>query len=408
MLVSVGMTKRAMEEQDDQGWSYSDKLICKRCVDDYALEEAIASAESAENVCDYCGSAPAASLDVLLEAFVAGLRNEYNDADSEMVPYESAEGGYQSSWCDSWDLVTDFEYVFVGNGLIDDVRDSVHDKTWVERDYVWRRRDEVLRDAWSAFSDGVKYHTRYVIWLVEDVNEQELRGYGEVPPAKVLYDVGALLKELGVVRSLAAGSTVWRAQTHAGVALLPAASAGRLGTGRRDHAKQPNRMSPAGIPMFYGALDLATAIAEVTVHAPTDRDHVTAGKFTLSSDVSVVDFTALPDIPSIFDRELGHFRREIGFLHEFVTTLSAPVVPGDEAIDYVPTQVLTEYFLRVFKPVGMGAPMGLVYPSAANPGGISLVLDIGNDQCLDDPAHVTEHPSLILDSATISTSAIPR
>ncbi|MFI0469168.1 HEPN-associated N-terminal domain-containing protein [Saccharopolyspora sp. 5N102] len=222
---------------------------------------------------------------------------------------------------ESWDLVGEFEDVFMGDGLIEEVRHAIHEAIWVERDYVWRRRDDVLRDAWSAFSEAVKYRTRYVIWLVDDVDEQELRDYGEVPPGKILHDVGMLLDRLGVVRTLPAGSTVWRAQTHEGDTLTPAPSAGRLGTAKREHAKQPNRMSPAGIPMFYGAMDLDTAIAEVAIHAPKGRDNVTVGRFSLSNDVTVVDFTALPATSSIFDPQLGRFRREITFLHEFVTTL---------------------------------------------------------------------------------------
>jgi hypothetical protein len=405
------MAKRMMMEQDEQGWSYTDKFVCTACVDDYALEDAIVSVESTDETCSFCARSPAASLDVLMDVFVAGLRNEYNDADAEFVPYETKEGGYQffaGPGLDSWDLVGRFEDVLLGEGLVDEVRNSIHDTTWVERDSVWRRRDDVLRDAWSAFSESVKYRTRYVIWLVDDVDEQELRGYGEVPPGKIIHDIGQLLEQLGMVRVLPAASAVWRAQTHEGSVLQPAASAGRLGTGKREHAKQPNRMSPAGIPMFYGAMDLDTAIVEVAVHAAADRDHVTVGRFSLSSDVTVVDFTALPTTPSVFDPRLGRFRREITFLHEFVKTLSIPVAPGDEAIDYVPTQVLTEYFLRVFKPAENQDVIGLVYPSAPRPGGVSLVLDISNERCFDDSATVPHHPSLVLDAATVSTFALPR
>lgn len=406
----MGMAKRMWEEQEAQGWDYTDKLVCAGCVDDYAIENAIRAAAREEEVCDFCGANPAASLDVLMRVFVDGLRNEYNDADSELIPWESREGGYQffaGPGYDSWDLVGEFGDVLIGDGLIDEVRRSIHEKMWVERDYVWRRRDDVLRDAWSAFSDAVKYRTRYVFWLVDDVDEHELRGWGEVPPGKILHDIGGLLESLGVIKVLRAGTTVWRAQTHTGPQLTPDSSAGRLGTGRRQHAKQPNRMSPAGIPMFYGAVDYDTAIAEVAIHAPKERDHVTAGQFVLATDVTVVDFPALPDQPSVFDPKLGRVWREIAFLHEFEESLSIPVAPEDEAIDYVPTQVLTEFFLRVYRPESGGDVVGLVYNSAARPGGTSLVLDIPNERCLDTIGSAPSEPTVVLDQMTVTTTALP-
>lgn len=401
-----------MMEQEAQGWAYTDKLVCVSCVDDQALEDAIGAEESADQTCSFCEQSPAASLDVLMGVFVNGLLNEYNGADDEFVPYETREGGYQffaGPGRDSWDLVGEFEDILTGEGLVDEVRNSIRETMWVERDYVWRRRDAVLRDAWSTFSETVKYRTRYVIWLVDEVDEQEMLGHGELPPGRILHEVGQLLTQLELVRLIPSGSAIWRAQTHEGDTLLPSPTAGRLGTGKREHAKQPNRMSPSGIPMFYGAIDPDTAVAEVAVHAPLDRNHVTVGQFTVSDDLTVVDFTALPPpVPSIFDPALGHLRRELTFLHEFVKTMSTPVAPCDEAIDYVPTQVLTEFFLRVFKPAGFPSPVGIVYPSAARPGGTSLVLDIDNDHCVDGPDAMSEDPTLVLDPATIVTSPISR
>lgn len=346
-----------------------------------------------------------------MEAFVAGLENEYNDADSEFVPYETREGGYQffaGRGRDSGDLVGEFEDVLVGEGLVEAVRQSIRDRIWVERDYVWRRRDDVLRDAWAEFSDAVKYRTRYVIWLADDIDEGEMRRTGEVPAGKILQDVGQLLDQLGVVSSLPAGSTVWRAQTHEGSTLLPDSSAGRLGTGKREHAKQPNRMSPAGIPMFYGATDQDTAIAEVAIHASTERDHATVGRFVLSADATVVDFTALPPTPSIFHPRLGRYRREIFFLHEFVGTLKIPVAPGDKAIEYVPTQIMTEFFLRVFKPTTGQDVIGMVYHSAARSGGVSVVLDILNERCISSGDPNPGDPYLALDPATVEVAMLPK
>ena len=58
----------------------------------------------------------------------------------------------------------------------------------------------------------------------------------------------------------------------------------------------------------------------------------------------MVNLTALSPIPSVFDPEQRKYYYELVFLHEFAQDLSAPVVlDGREHIEYVPTQVITEY-----------------------------------------------------------------
>jgi len=67
-------------------------------------------------------------------------------------------------------------------------------------------------------------------------------------------------------------------------------------------------------------------------------------------------------------------RYALDFLHSFVKSVAAKVQPGDrEHIDYVPTQVVTEWFRTVFQHNGTVID-GILYPSTQNPGGCSLVL----------------------------------
>jgi len=398
-----------MMDQDDQGWDFSDKFVCACCVDDYALSCAIA-AEASDDQCSFCGRSPASQMDVLLNAFMAGILNEYIDVDNAGVPYDSGEGGYQfyaGEGFDSSDLIDEFGDVLTGEGLIEEVRDRIHSKLWVDQNYGSASRDEILHDAWGAFSYAVKYVTRYVIWLLDHSEEKGWRSSDILPPAKILHNIGELLDDVGVMRVLSHGSEVWRARTHQGETLSPDICADHLGTVKREHSKRPNRMNPAGIPMFYGAVDSCTAIAEVSENVPKKHNHVTVGQFALSHDVAVVDLTRIPPIPSIFDPNFGPLRREISFLHNFAKEISIPVEESDKAIEYVPTQIMTEFFLRVFRPKGGGEIVGLMYESAVRKGGISLVLDIGSERCLDCNADMPQSPSLILDSHSVATRAIP-
>jgi hypothetical protein len=64
----------------------------------------------------------------------------------------------------------------------------------------------------------------------------------------------------------------------------------------------------------------------------------------------------------------------LNFLYDFVRDLGANVEPGDrEHVDYVPTQVVTEWFRSAFKYEGSRID-GIYYPSAARRGGMSIVL----------------------------------
>ena len=373
----VGFAKRQMMEQQEQGWDYSDQRVCTACVDDYALEAAIRDGATSGEPCDFCGGMPSAPLDDLLRVFVAGLFNEYEDAIEE-VSWDSREGGYQTigpQW-DTDDLIWDYADVLVGEGLVESLQRQIHERIWVEKDFAWRRRDEVLTESWDQFCEAVKYKTRYVFWLTHQEDDDEARYTGEVPPGRILEEIGRLLGDLDLCDTLPAGYKLWRAQDHEETTIDRTAA--RLGTAPVKYATQANRMSPAGIPMFYGSDDPSTAVREVAAHAESDR--VTYGQFETSRPSVVVDFTKLRPIPSMFDPEWGAVRRVFVFLHRFVEQLSQPVRTGQELIDYVPTQIITEYLLRVYEEGSL--VMGLLYRSAIT-GGVNAVLDVPNSCCVE-------------------------
>lgn len=62
-------------------------------------------------------------------------------------------------------------------------------------------------------------------------------------------------------------------------------------------------MSPAGIPLFYGADDVGTALAEVG--RADDREYFTVAQFVTTAPITIVDLTDLPAVPDVFDPKLG-------------------------------------------------------------------------------------------------------
>lgn len=223
---------------------------------------------------------------------------------------------------------------------------------------------------------AVQHETRYVFWLRTTDEHEEARGAGEIPASEILDELGALIEKLDLLKSLPAGSRLWRPQTHDVARLDPTAK--RMGTAPLDLHKQANRMSPAGIPMFYGSSDPATASAEATLR--TKDPWVTTAAFDTTCDSAIVDFSSLPFVPSIFDAVRAGSRQPLLFLHDFVRTLSEPCRDEFGQIDYVPTQIVTECLLRIF--LRGDVVRGLRYPSAVT-GGVNVVLDVSNGDCVN-------------------------
>lgn len=375
------MGGHAWQAQDEQGWAYTDEWVCASCVADEALANVVKEAADPDTECGFCEARPAAELDVLLEAFFNGLRTEYAYAGDESAYFEG-ELVAASSWSGP-ELVDDYAYAFNNERLHSAVRDAANlDHTWVERDFVAVRHDEALLDGWKRFSDQVKYRTRHVFWLSPKMADDHLLGAGEIPAAAILEALGELIPQVGLLRELPAGQRLWRARTHGDSDLRWHAP--DLGTALPEQAVRPNRMSPAGIPLFYGASSPSTALQEVTRHVTVENPLVTYAAFETTRPCVVVDFTRLPPEPSIFDPNGDtYLRRSIIFLHNFVDQLSADP-NGQEHLEYVPTQIVTEYLLRVFNP---SCPVdGLIFASSADTsagGGICTVLDVPQWRCLE-------------------------
>ena len=393
----MGYWKTRLLEEAQRGWASSDKSVCIEYIEDPALQSIVFADIDVASVCDFCHKPHAAPLDTLIGGFMNGIKNEFELA-IDSVPWESRGSGFliNLQW-DTYELLWDYSYVFASEELMEAVGECIYDDTWVEKDWVTRRRDEVLMDTWSRFCEAVKHKTRYVVWLLPDVKDI---GAGEIQLSRVLDNVAKLLKELGLFKNFAAGQLFWRAQHHSQAKIEHTAA--RLGTVPPERARHDNRMSPAGIPLFYGTLTAKTAIKEVD--SGEYGTYTTCAAFKTVTEMKIVDFTDLPEIPSMFDPDRGHRRREIEFLHEFVEELSKPVDPEDAQIEYVPTQIVTEFLLHAFGVDEKQRTSGLIYRSSVADGDC-VALNIPNERCFDAyECDNRSEPALLLMKESIRTT----
>lgn len=163
--------------------------------------------------------------------------------------------------------------------------------------------------------------------------------------------------------------------------------ASTLGPPTSGQAIGASRMSPAGIPVFYGALDIDTAVEETLAHAGAGgtkaQVKVCWGTFRTITPFTLVNFTSLPQIPGFFSAKRAD-REPLGFLHSFTSDVARPIPPdGREHSEYAPTQVVAEYFRHVYKTPD-GRPVdGILYPSSKT-GGQACVLFVGASEVCNE------------------------
>lgn len=110
------------------------------------------------------------------------------------------------------------------------------------------------------------------------------------------------------------------------------------------------RMNAQGIPVFYGAMDPRTCVAEV--RAPVGA-HVVVGRFDFLRPVRLLDLDALSRVyagGSYFDPDYSERKGRAEFFRHLVSEISRPVMPQEEALEYLPTQVVAEFLAQRVDP----------------------------------------------------------
>lgn len=361
--------------------------VCPRHVEDTVLRRRI-MAQATEPRCSYCtvdGPAPvAASWAAFVASLLVGVGVHYQpgppDAGDAVPPAEVARDILGTAG------VTHRE-------LTDDVVEALSGTTsWVPRDRKSSNGIDQLSYSWDAFKHVVKHEMRYFF-------ATRAAGSGDMTALQVLKAVSDLGENHPAVWPAPCPAPLFRARMATSES---EASSWRhacdLGPPPPEWAAA-NRMSPAGISIFYGATDRATAIAEAGAHAA--HRFVVTGEFRPTRQLHLIDLTNLPALPSIFDESAHTEYFVVRFLQRFIHDITLPVeLDGHEHIDYVPTQVFTEYFRYAFP----DRVDGLMFPSAQGPG-INVVVFVGPDRCADTGAE-TEQTRLSLDTATLHVSRV--
>ncbi len=272
--------------------------------------------------------------------------------------------------------------------LFKDIHDALGIDSWCKRNsYSMNILDE-LNYSWKQFSDQVKYRSNYVFYRVEE-KENKLEGQSWIKiPFQILDRISEVVNELGLIITLPIGTKIYRCRSHEENEKPRGVK--ELGPPPRDKTKS-NRMSPAGIVMFYGSRENYTAYTETKITVGDKPYAFTLAKFETVKDIKVLDLTKKICVQSFFKKGQKFRRQSKKFINKFIHDIKEPVMLDDnEHIEYVPTQIVAEYFRSVFRDTEGESIKGIIYPSSIEKNGSNIVLFIDNNNIISDKKDISD------------------
>jgi HEPN superfamily RES-like protein/RES domain-containing protein len=351
----------------------SDLAVCGGCFADEGIKGFIEE-NATDEECSFCGATSenliAASIQEVAEFIEEGVRRAYGNPDECGMSWDSEDQRYYpGSTYDTTDLVSDL--VDLPNDddgkLFDAICYNFDNDAWCDIDQYRLSDHEQLQYSWDHFCRVIKHERRFFFsghFKYKDDDEI-------FSPGRLLEIIFEYAETIGLIRKFPCGTRLYRVRQLDGASR----TALDLGPPPPNKAWQQNRMSPAGIPMLYASEDAETALRE-TFDQP---GLYTIGEFTTARDATVIDFSQLPRIPSLFEPIHDTMEYDPGkllvFLHRLREEFSKPIErDGNKShIEYVPTQVVTEYLRGVRTQEDLNID-GIRYASARHEGSASLVL----------------------------------
>lgn len=357
------------DEWHQKKTEYQNKFVCYQCIYDSYVQDFIKKS-AVKKQCDFCHS-KCRALDLLSIILLIheAIYELYADTSSEYV-YCNSEDGWPCQVFDTNDLITEIieDPITENLDLQKVIIDSLPEHMWCRKDIAYLAHNDALMYSWKRFCELVKYKARYVFFSIKDDMdiEDNLISCNEIPEA-----LSNIVISSGLVTTLKKNVNLYRARKRDTSIFYN--SAQDLGPPPENKASQ-SRMSPLGISMFYCSDNIETAKLEIRA------EQCSVGEFRLLNDVKIIDFTNLPAIPSMFDQEQRSKFYLIKFLYDFVKDITKPINPNDKNfhIDYIPTQIMTEYFRYLFPE----KILGIKYPSSYGHGN-NYVFFITNEQTID-------------------------
>lgn len=364
-----------------------DKYVCDTCFEDHALALFVQQ-NATSNTCSFCKRRSRRLIAADLTDIVSRMNQcigIYYDQPENCMGYCSGEGGWLGTTYDTDELLDELELDLphdTDGELRRVIAESLGEQLWCHRDPYGSTEEESLADSWRSFCNHIKHERRF--FFLDSSTKRGKHALDEplLDPAEMLSSLAKFCLDFGLIRSLPAGTKLIRVRQQREGSQWR--SVRDLGPPPREKATQSNRMSPPGVPMFYACSDAEAAICETA----TGAGFFAIGEFVLQNSIYVLDLTKMKSVPSLFDLDKSRMRPKLKFLNQFAREISKPIERDNRIhIEYVPPQVVTEYF-RHYVRYKEQPILGISYRSSRRIGGICYALFATQDDLVLTPAEL--------------------
>lgn len=356
--------------------SRKDRFVCDKCFDDQGLVTFIRK-NAVSRICSFCSSKEeipiAAPMNEVSVYFLKCLSQEYDLANNLLGWTGREDGWYGDVWSAEELAIEEIQLGFPRNNqdcLLPHLFGEHSDQEWCKENPYGYNDEDRIRYSWELFRKVVTHERRFFFMsVILDRRDSELYSPGEVLRTIFEYAQG-----MSLFKKIPSGTRLLRARWEGCHPKFERPE--ELGPPPAREALKSNRMSPAGIPMFYACDDQDTALKELNADESCPGFYA-LGLFETLRPATLFDLTAIPPVPGLFDSMPGESelqpRQMLMFLNHVATEISKPVecVERDH-LEYVPTQVVTE-FVRDQLIWGNSRVDGIKYFSSVNSGHASYV-----------------------------------
>lgn len=373
----MGAVKQQWQEVQDRGYDFSDlreKHVCANHFEDAYLKKYILK-HAELGICSYCGKrGKVTNAEHFMEHIANKICDYYGNPDNEDLPLGSSFydddkeeiPGIQRMGCFAvpttadvymstmelfyvLDLITDDEILNTDmlNGFIND--------EWIQHEPFNLPEHQELSWKWESFAQMVMHEQRFTFF-----KRDEFQGGKDKTSDNGLDDIlTELSKRISthhLYSKIKQGTKLYRSRPLNDGDIVDKFE--DITSPPNDIAKQ-NRMSAAGMSMFYGAFDIKTAIEECRSRKKPKTCAV--GEFLAKKELVVLDLTKLPEASFWIDGD----RESIWFLNSFYKEITKTIKRDDRIhIEYIPSQVFTEYLRYLHKTPNGRQLDGLKYKSS--------------------------------------------
>lgn len=342
--------------------------VCGGCFGDAFIKREI-KRNGQKEVCEYCGrTRNTLRLEEIADLFETAFSTHYERTASEPSSFEQAMG--DTWWRDGQPVLELMQEIGEATKeIVEDIRDLLESRHSTREDYEMGLETEFDSDShyesravprgdldaeWLSFEHSLKTESRYFSHTVMQTLDKifnDLKEHRTYRGASVIVDAGpnGTIKALYRARVFQSQESLFAALERPEISIGPppptVAAAGR--------------MNARGIPVFYGATHPEAALAEVR---PPVGSKVVVAQFDIARPLRLLDVASLQSLSiggSPFDPMYLARKQKANFLEGLSERITMPVMPDDEALKYIPTQVIAEYLASLDDPT----LDGMIYPS---------------------------------------------